>query len=509
MTESSASIPEPSLGSRIARGASAGFAINAASYGFLFLGQLLIARLLSQAEYAEFSVSISFIAIIALVADLGMNPIFTRLFAEADEKAHTHGTDCRGLLLGSGLTLRIGLSLVVVALAFLIAPALYPTSISHPILLLLPLLLISSRLLIVRSVGDSILRALGKYYLSALFGFFDAIAFALLMVFAMYRHLTLDHVVWIYVLCNLPGFILLIRSIAQWMKREHIALGVDLSTLRSMLHLSVPLALGTAFLTIHTQIDNLLLYRLSTPVEVSNYSATIRLSAAMSPFSLVLCAVTAPELTRLLHRRDYLRARRLTDTSLRLLLVAGAGIAIVFTFLATTIVPLLLGAKYSSASPLFVWTGWMIIPIFIATLLMDLCVAAGDSWFMTANTATGMVTVIIGDLLLIPGHGAMGAMASKLTAVALGAALIVWLSRKTHYLDAGRFVLATLWTGLAAGVAITIANILPVSRSSDMLAATVALSAYCIVIHFTHVLPLKEVMELVKRISSRRGNTGE
>lgn len=498
------SSPSP-LGARIARGATAAFGVNVLAYGFLFAGQILVARLLSQTEYAEFSVAVSFIAIMSLVADLGMNPLFTRLFAEAEEQAHASGEDRRGLLLGSGLTLRIALSLLVAVLVVVIAPALYPASISHTIFVLIPLLLISSRLLIVRSVGDAVLRARGKYYLSTLFAFFDAVAFATLMVFATHERLTLDRVIWIYVLCNVPGFLLLARSILQWMRRERITLRVNVPTMRSMLSLSIPLGLGTAFLTIHTQIDNLLLYRLSTPLEVSNYSATIRLSAAMSPFSLVMAAVTAPELTRLLHRKDLARAERLTGIALRLLLVAGAAIALVFTFMAHAIVPLMLGAKYSSASPLFIWTGWMLVPIFISTLLMELCVAAGDSWFMTANTAVGMVAVIVGDLILIPGYGAMGAMASKLTAVTLSATTILWLSRKVQHINVRGFVMALLWTGLAASIAVVSASMIPNNFSGNALALMLALAIYFTIVHFTHVLPMREATELVKRLRPQNG----
>ncbi|HET6402082.1 MAG TPA: oligosaccharide flippase family protein [Candidatus Kapabacteria bacterium] len=509
MTDSFATISEfqPSVGARIVRGAISAFVLNVLGYGCLFLGQILIARLLTRVEYAEFTVSISFVAIMALVADLGMTPLFTRLFAEAEEHVLAKGEDRRGTLLGSTLALRVALSVIVAALVLLIAPLLYPASMIHYMAILLLALLISSRLVIVRSVGDAVLRGRGKYYLSAVFGLIDAVVFAVLMIVATYRHFTLDQVIWIYVLCNIPGFIMLARSIAQWTRREHIVLRMEWHSMRGMLKLSVPLALGTAFLTIHTQIDNILLYHLSTPLEVSNYGATIRLSAAMSPFPLVLAAVTAPELTRLLHRGDEARARQLTDITLRLLLVSGAAIALVVTALANMIVPLLLGAKYAVASPLFIWTGWMLLPIFIGTLLMEVSIAANRAWFMTAFAGVSMGAVIVGDLLLIPSHGAIGAMASKLIAVTLGAALIVWLSRNSGHLDAGRFTSAFARTGLAAGTALGAFWMMPNNASGKLFALVVALAIYYLIVHFTHVLPIKEVTALLKRIRRPVGNT--
>ncbi len=489
----------PSHGARIVRGTVSAFALNALGYGCLFVGQMLIARLLSRTEYAQFTVSISFVGILAILADLGLNPLFTRLFVEAEEEVEVGKLDRRGLLLGSALMLRVCLSLVSAILVLLLAPLIYPDPMVNTMEILLITFLISSRMLIVRSVGEAVLRGRGKYYLAASFALFDAMAFAGLMILATYQHLHLAHVIWIYTLSNVPGFLMLGWSIWRWVQREKIAVRVEFSAMRDMVRTSLPLAIGTAFLTIHTQIDNLLLDKLSTSYAVSSYGAIIRLNAAMAPFSLVLAAVTAPELTKLLHRKDHDRAKQMTSISLRLLLVIGAGIGLIVTSLCGMIVPLILGAKYASSSSLLIWTGWILIPIFVATLLMDLSVASGHIWFMTANAAICMVGVIIGDLILIPSNGAVGAMASKLIAVTLGAGTMIWLSRNTGHLDSTGFTWAFLKTGLAVGVALFsywgLRSIL-----GEVLSAFIMISIYFVCIHFTRVLPLEEITSLVKRI---------
>jgi O-antigen/teichoic acid export membrane protein len=509
MSESANTTPSihPSPGARIVRGTVSAFALNVLTYGCIYIGQVLIVRLLPMSEYAEYTVSISFVAILSLVADLGMNPLFTRLFAEAEEDVSAHKQDHRGTLLGSALVLRILLSVLTACLLFIVAPLLYPTSMVHTMSILLISLVVSSRMLIVRSVGEAVLRGRGKYYLAALFALFDAIAFAILMVIATYRKIHLDEVIWIYTLSNIPGFLMLAWSVWKWVQKEKITVQVKLSSMVDMIKISLPLALGTAFLTIHTQIDNLLLDKLSTPLEVSSYGATIRLSAAMAPFSLVLAAVTSPELTKLLRREDHSRAKQMTSISLRLLLVVGAAIALVVTSLSGLIVPLMLGTKYASASSLLIWTGWMLIPIFIGTLLMDISIAAGKTWFMTANAGICMVAVIIGDLILIPIHGAAGAMASKLIAVTLGAGAVIWLSRNTGHLDSGRLVSALLRTGLAAGAALGAFWTLRSWSFNEILSALLMLAVYYLVIHFTRVLPLEEIVSLVKRIRLPSDNT--
>ncbi len=495
------------LGSRILRGAAAGLVINAAGNLFLFVGQLLIPRILTRTEYAEFTVTISFIALMAMIADLGMNPLIVRRLAQAEEDASLGRSDIRGRLLGTSLALRIILSMIVALVVISIGPLLYPPSMVRNFLILLVTLLISSRILAVRSAAESIIRSQGKYYLVALFAMLDAVAFALLLFLSRHQTLRLEGILWIYSLCNLPGFGFVVIWIVRWAKREKVLLRVDVKLAWELFRVSLPLCLGSIFLTVHTQIDSLLLYRLSTPIEVSSYGATMRLSAAMAPFSLVLAAVTAPELTRLLRREDLSRALKLTDISLRMLLVTGTAIALLVTALADIIVPFMLGGQYNSASSLLIWTGWMLIPIFAATLLMDLSIAAGFAWYMTANAGLCMVTVIVGDLILIPSNGAAGAMASKLIAVTLGAGLMVWLSRNAGHLDARHFASASLRTGLAAVVALGVFWATRAWWLGQIPSAIAMLAVYYVVVHFTRVLPFAEVVSLLKRIRPTAGRT--
>jgi O-antigen/teichoic acid export membrane protein len=490
------------LGTRILRGATAGFSISILANIFLFIGQILIPRLLSRVEYAQFTVCISFVAIMALAADLGMNPMFTRLFAEAEEEISMTGQDRRGMLLGSALALRLFMSFVVAALIITVGSLLYSTSMVRNMAILLLTLIISSRILIVRSVGESVLRGRGKYYLAVFFALPDAITFALLLYWGQYYALDLTNVLWIYVLCNVPGFIMLVISIVRWIQREHIILSVDISTIVNMLRTAIPLSLGTAFVTIHAQIDSLLLDKLSTPMEVSSYGATTRLFSAVVPFAVVLAGIAGPELTRLLRRGDSERSRRLTDLSLRVLMVLAGAIALFLTTASRDLMRIMLGDKYVSSGSLLALTGWLLIPIFIATFLSDVCVAAGKFWIPTVYAAIIMVSVVVGDLLFIGPYGAMGAMASKLIALSFGVASLIWFSRGSKYLNARNFVSALLRVSAAAGTALFALWIIRSHETSDWLVSAGILIVYFSVIHFTRILSVNEALSLLKKFQS-------
>jgi O-antigen/teichoic acid export membrane protein len=505
MTESTAAISDypQSHGTRILRGALGGFVVNILAYGFLFIGQIIIPRVLSRTDYASFTVSISFVAIMALFADLGMNPMFTRMFAEAEETVASGHLDRRGILLGSALAIRVTASALVAIAVALLAPQIYALDIAHCAMILLLTLILSSRILIIRSVGESVLRGRGKYYLAASFALLDATVFAGLLLYGAMGTLKLTEVIWIYTLSNLPGFLLTAGAVYLWMRRNQIRIGIDFQLCKKMLRTAIPLSFGTAFLIIHNEADKLLLDKLSTPLEVSGYGATIRLLAAASPLPLVLAAVTAPEVTRLLMRRDIERTRRLTGLALRLLLTLAGAIALLVTVAHQELIVILLGAKYASASPLLTISAWMLMPIFLAWYTCEMSIAAGEFRPWTIYNGLIMSFVIIGDFALIPSYGAAGAMFSKLTAIVLGCSVLVYMQRHTQYLDVKQAVSSLIRVLLSILVAVIIYFALRIFQWNAWIEGTLILLVFFSMIHATRVISLRDTIGFAKRI---RGN---
>ena len=467
--------------------------------GFLFIGQVIIPRVLTKEDYAQFTISVSFVAIFSLLADLGMNPYFTKVFAEAEEVCAT-GTDSRGDLIGSALALRSGLALIASLTAVLSGFFLYSSDFGLRIAILSTTLITSSRIFIFRAVMESTLKGIGRYHVAVFCALVDAATFAGTFLFLRGQSLSLENVLWIYALCNLPGFILISYVVRRWIREEHIVLRLRPSIIKQMFRTSLPLTLGTVFLTIHTEIDKILLGKLSTFQEVAHYGVSIRLSAAAAPVPLVLAAIAAPELTRLLKRGDVARSRKLTDVSLRVLLAAAGCLALLTTCLSSEIVNVIFGAKYAGASPVLVWVGWLLLPIFIGTLLMEFSVASGEMWLFTSNTGVGMILVIIGDLFLIPIYGAQGAMASKLIAVTCGAAVILGLARRSPYLDLSSFLVAAIKTGVSLGLSVALYAFLSPIVMPGLLKALATITLYLALLHSLRVTTFIDAASLYKKI---------
>ncbi len=492
------------LGSRILRGALSGFVLSLLANAFLFASNvLIIPRVISVRDYADFTVSLTFVALSALVADLGMLHMHTRMFAEAEEDAGAGREDRRGRLFGSIVALRVLLALLVCALVLVIAPLFYPQSMVHNMTILLIILFISSRLLIVRAAGESLLRGRGKYYISSLFVLLDAVVFLILLLLPV--HHSLEYVLWSYALCYLPGFCLLAGYIVRWMRRERIRLSVDLKLIRSMFRMALPLSLGTAFFTIYNEGDKLLLDKLSTPLEVSSFGAIIRISMGFALLPFVLGSVVAPELTRLLVRKDYPRSKQLVDLSSRVLLVFAGGIALLLTGCSDTLVTLLLGKSYAASGPALMWSGWLLVPFFFSSFLAEMTIAAGRFWLTLAYTAVIMVVAIATDLLLLSHYGAVGAAVARTIAVLIGGIVLVYFERHDPFLETRQLYRSLM--KIVGSIGLGVLALAALASVHLGLWASVAgtLVCYILAIHFTHAMTFQEILALLNRIKRGGG----
>lgn len=408
-----------------------GVAVNLGANVLLYLGHLLIARGLSRTDYATFTVTVSFVSLFALFADLGLTLLFVRKFAEAHEAKQRGERERRGELLGSIMVLRIALALLVCAVVWFVAPLLgYPSSTTHLMHIMLLTLFVSSRLMVVRSVGEAFLRGHNQYHFVALFSLIDAAVFAVALYVLGRSALELDTAVWVYSLCHLPGFILLVVMLARHAREFGVRLSTKFDLVVGMIKEGIPLVAATAFLTVHNFADALLLDRLSTPQEVSAFGAGLRVLTAVIFLPSVFSAVIGPHVTRAAVRNEHQSMHRLVTRAITVLVLGSMAMALVLTSASTTVVSALFGgSKYADAASIVVVFGWSIIPIAIATFLSEIAVAEGKLWVPAVYTGTIMILSVSLDFVLIPAFGALGAAYAKCIAVTLGTVILVVLSK--------------------------------------------------------------------------------
>ncbi len=412
-------------------------ALNVFSNLLLYAGHLIIARRLLAEDFATFTVVVSFVSLFSLFADLGATSLFIRKFAEAGARAEAGGEDTRGELLGSLLGFRIILALIVSAAVLVIAPLLgYSSEMRHLMMIMLVILFISSRIPIVRTVGESFLRGSNKYPLVALFAGVDALVFAGVLFFYSGTVLDLEDAVWIYAFCNVPGFILLCGVIYRLAKLSGFHLRFRFSAIKGILREGIPLIFNTIFLAVHNYADPLLLDKLSTPLQVSAYAAGMRVMSALIFLPIVFSAVISPIVTRAVVKKEMDHIRQLLDRSFRLLIILAIFIALVISSAPDSIIQILFGMnKYQEAAPIITLFGWSFIPIFFGNFMMEIAIAEGKLWLSTLYMGVLMAAAVLFDLLLIPHYGAFGSAIAKTIAVTSGAIVLFAFSKKMNVID--------------------------------------------------------------------------
>jgi len=487
-----------SLSSSVIQSASSGLVLSLLCNICLYVGNLLIARGLTRDAFAEFNIVISFVSLLALIADLGLSPLFVRSFAQA-EAATRHGEkDKRGTLLGTLLILRVVLSIIVCGAVWGLAPvAGYAAHTVSLMMVMLSTLFISSRLLIVRAVTEAFVKAAGKYQMVVLFALLDAAVFATAVALFSIGGLTVEHAVLVYSLCHIPGMISLILYVRSILKKNNIHLGVDLSLIKEIGIQGLPLTLSTAFLTIHNQADPLLLDKLSTSYEVSAYGASFRLMSALIFIPVVVGGVIAPHITKLITLSDHERGQKLAHQGMKLVLAFAGGVALFLMGVADVFTNVLLGSQYKDAANLIRFLGWMFVPISFATLLTEIAIAEGRMWVSAVYTAVLVTITLIGDPLLIPGYGAWGALSAKFSGIVVGCTVLLYLFRRSTVIKHSHFlqVIGKLLGAMALG-----AFPFYVFASHIALATVLGLAIYSVILLVSKVLRVSDFQVILRQL---------
>ncbi len=481
--------------------------LNIVSNFLLYIGHLIIARQLIREDYATFVVIVSLVSLGALFADLGLTGLFIRKFAEAEALASNGKKDVRGELLGTILGLRIGLAVIVSVVIMFIIPFLgYSLETRHLIMIMLVTFFISSRLFVVRSVGEAFLRGANKYHIVALLTTIDALVFTALLYFFSGKTLDLESAVWIYSFCHVPGFLFLFWVIYRDGKSIGFRLKFRFAAIRSMIHESLPFILSTAFLTIHSQADPLLLDRISTSKEVSAFGAGMRVLSALIFLPAVFTAVIGPTVTHATVTKDFEKVRSTLDRSLRLLITSAFFIAIMLSVSSELVMSILFGTdKYSDAAPLVKIFGWTFIPICFTAFITDIAVAEGKFWLPVLFTSIIMIISIVCDFLFIPLYGALGSAIAKCISVTIGSIVLLMVSNRLQVIDRKKIIVFLSKLATISVCSIGIMNLLSYLDIQPIIGALIVIAvAFYGVVFLLKVISIEEIRTFFLPFISRR-----
>jgi O-antigen/teichoic acid export membrane protein len=182
---------------------------------------------------------------------------------------------------------------------------------------------------------------------------------------------------------------------------------------QSLLHDSWPLIFSTLLTLIYLRVDQVMIGNMIGSEELGNYSVAVRISEVWNFIPMVICSSIFPAVVRAEAVSEdlyYAHLQRLYGLMAFLAYV----VALPVSFFADEIVQLLFASAYSKATPLLAILIW-------AGLFTSLGTARNVFIISQNRTRVNLVSIVLGaafnvllNFLLIPRHGAMGAVIATL-----------------------------------------------------------------------------------------------
>ena len=375
----------------------------------------LIARNLGVEQYGLFSSIVALTVLVSKFIDIGFGPI---VFRETSKKDSTFD------LLNTAFSLRIilllGLFLVYNTFALI-------TKLDHRELLLSNILFLniifSSKYMNFRELLEVLFKVNLNMFSVMLFNTIDSIALLIFVFLMPYIGGGLEYLVIVYVIANVPGFLLLVISL--WKKynyRFNFSFRQGLWLVKEAFPLFGTVILTTAF----QQLDVLLLRGLDSEYSVGLYSAALRLTVPLGIIPQALITTIFPLIVR---GRETESASTMPATRLvyKILFLFSFSISFIITFKAELIIKLIFGGEYSDAYLPMTILFWSILFTYFNTFTLNLLTVYNKQKYNFIGTLLIVVCQVVLVLILTKYYSYTGVAVARVAAGAAGTIFFIFI----------------------------------------------------------------------------------
>ncbi len=407
----------------------------------IFPATALLTRYLGPVRYGEYSFTIPFLSIFALLSGTGMDPLITRLLSR--QKRSTWGET---LSYAAGTRL---LTTLVVSGGAALTALLLPVSTEQRVLLLLGsgCLLFSYSFNGLRTVYECGYWAEQRIAVPSLIEAIDRVVTSGLIVVALIFHLSLP---WTYILIvysDLP-FSLALAILAG--RRFHMRIRFSLAHIREYLFGSLSLTIHNALSLFISQANLLLLLPLAGSLNVGLYALALRITSPLLSIATAYVIGLYPLLCKKFEEgREQFSATY--NETLRIMILAVIPLTILIILETNKIVLLLGGTKFIAASRVTQVLMGAVLATFLSQLAVRSCMAADKEHFIPYVTGTSLVVNVLANFILVPHWQATGAaMAALLSQCTAFVLFTVMLARHIRILQTLSIMLRVVLGNLPA-----------------------------------------------------------
>jgi O-antigen/teichoic acid export membrane protein len=377
----------------------------------------LIARNLGVEQYGLFSSIIAFTVLVSKFIDIGFGPI---VFRETSKKDSTSN------LLSTAFSLRI---ILLLALFLVYNTFSVLTDLNQKEMLLSNILFLniifSSKYMNFRELLEVLFKVNLNMFSVMLFNTIDSIALLIFVFLMPYLGGGLEYLVIVYVISNIPGFLLLIISLR---KKYNYRFKFSLKQGTWLIRESIPLFGTVVLTTAFQQLDVLLLRSLDSEYSVGLYSAALRLTVPLGIIPQALITTIFPLIVR---GRETGSASTMPATRLvyKILFLFSFSISFIITFKAEYIIKLIFGGEYSDAYLPMTILFWSILFTYFNTFTLNLLTVYNKQKYNFFATLLIVVVQIILVILLTPIYSASGVAIARVAAGAAGTIFFIFILR--------------------------------------------------------------------------------
>lgn len=377
----------------------------------------LIARNLGVEQYGLFSSIVALTVLVSKFIDIGFGPI---VFRETSKKDSTSD------LLNTAFSLRIILLLVLFLVYNTFALI---TNLDHSELLLSNILFLniifSSKYMNFRELLEVLFKVNLNMFSVMLFNTIDSIALLIFVFLMPYIGGGLEYLVFVYVIANIPGFLLLVISLR---KKYHYKFSFSFRQGVWLVKEAFPL-FGTVILTTaFQQLDVLLLRGLDSEYSVGLYSAALRLTVPLGIIPQALITTIFPLIVR---GRETGSVSTMPATRLvyKILFLFSFSISFIITFKAEYIIKLIFGGEYSDAYLPMTILFWSILFTYFNTFTLNLLTVYNKQKYNFFATLLIVAVQILLVIILTPIYSYSGVAIARVAAGAAGTIFFIFVLR--------------------------------------------------------------------------------
>jgi O-antigen/teichoic acid export membrane protein len=364
---------------------------------------MLSARYLGPEGYGQLSLALSIVALLSMTAMLGLDTLLVQRLIEAGDQEQRHHA------IRAGFWLRTGSGAIAFALALLVAVTIGETTNWVLVLVSVPLLLngfgVAEALLLARrrSIALSGARLLATLMQLA--------AVTFLVLVAVPLPWFAGHVL-------ISGVIL--AAVFAWVLAREGAEPTQLADRKlclELLRLGWPVLISYLLVSIHVQVDRVMISLILGDAATGIYTAAVKPVEGIFGLPMVVLSVLIPGVIESRRAGEAAYARRwqgLYDG----LFMAALLMAMPLTLFAEQIVVLLNGPAYEGGGAVMAVTAWGGVFIFMGAASGRWLILEGLTGQYLARTCLGLALNIVGNFVLLPRLGIVGAAVSTVVAQA-------------------------------------------------------------------------------------------